>query len=590
MLLDGAKIAASGDVAVLVGSAHHQRQPHRLQGRQRSPSRPLPDTAAEATLALARSSAVLTLVTAPADVEVLIDGVSKGKTAAGPPPADFASKAAAAGIPANQLSGVMMLTDLAAGSHRIEFKRACFVQAERRQEISQLDDYVLDPIRLAPAVATLVAQSPQADTTVFVDGESRGRAPYTAEMCEGTHTVELRAATGRYMRRVDAKAGQRVEVSGALRPAFALVASTQTSLNADLRAAIEKAFEPLKSILVFAPPADKLDAALKAEKLPPDWLGYDGNRRPFGVSAEVTAAMRRDLSAKLAKAFDAQGIAAVTAPIANNRSRLVLSLLGAGIAEPDVIEVNLDQQDTVASAVGQIDRALSFLTPTAGLTAIDVADISGPIVASVDANGPAAQAGLQIGDIIVSADGKPLADAAALAAAVSAHTGAQALALEVKDKAATKKADAQGGDAPAPDWHQRPDAVRESHAGDAACAAQRSDRPGRAGIHPPQSRCRADASRVVERCARGTAAGDAHRRTWRRHGHRAVPAGTLRCPPGQPCRCRSGVQGGCGVEQPADRRRPAREGTRRSAARGADPRHVGAVNCQTHLRIGSRLT
>ena len=439
VLLDGAKTGASGDIAVLVGphTVTASRTGYKTDSLTFTAA---PETAAEATLALARSSAVLTLVTAPADVEVLVDGVSKGKTTAGPPPADFASKAAAAGIPASQLSGVMMLTDLAAGSHRIEFRRACFVQAERRQEITQLDDYVLDPIRLAPAVATLVAQAPQADTTVFVDGESRGRAPYTSELCEGTHTVELRAATGRYMRRVDARAGQRVEVSGALRPAFALVASTQTSLNADLRAAIEKAFEPLKSILVFAPPADKLDAALKAEKLPADWLGYEGNRRPFGVSAEVTAAMRRDLSAKLAKAFDAQGIAAVTAPIANNRSRLVLSLLGAGIAEPDVIEVNLDQQDTVANAVGQIDRALSFLTPTAGLTAIDVADITGPIVAAVDANGPAAQAGLQVGDIIVSAGGKPLPDAAALAAAVSTHTGAQGLALDVKDKAgATKK-------------------------------------------------------------------------------------------------------------------------------------------------------
>ena len=441
VLLDGVKIAAAGDISVLVGP--HTLNASRTGYKADSLSfTAAPETAAEATLALARSSAVLTLVTAPADVEVLVDGVSKGKTTAGPPPADFASKAAAAGIPAGQLSGVMMLTDLATGSHRIEFRRACFVQAERRQEISQLDDYVLDPVRLAPAVATLAAQSAQAGTTVFVDGESRGPAPYNSELCEGTHTVELRGATGRYLRRVDAKAGQRIDVSGALRPAFALVSSTQTSLNADLRAAIEKAFEPLKSILVFAPPADKLDAALKAEKLPADWLGYDGNRRPFGVSAEVTVAMRRDLSAKLSKAFDSQGIAAVTAPVTNNRSRLVLSLLGAGIAEPDVIEVNLDQPDTVASAVAQIDRALSFLTPTSGIAAIDVADIGGPIVAAVDAGGPGAQAGLQTGDIIISADGKPLADAAGLAAAVSTHTAAQPLALEVKDKAgATRKVD-----------------------------------------------------------------------------------------------------------------------------------------------------
>lgn len=441
ILLDGSRIAASGDVAVLVG-------PHTLAASRTGYKADTltftaePDTTAEATLALARTSAIVSLVTSPADVEVLVDGVSKGKTTAGPPPAEFATKATAAGIAANQLSGVLTLTDLATGSHRIEFRRACFVQAERRQEISQLDDYTLDPVRLAPAVATLTAQAPQPDTTVYVDGESRGRAPYTAELCEGPHTVELRAPTGRYMRRVDARAGQRIEVSGALRPAFALVASTQTSLNADLRSAIERAFEPLKSILVFAPSAEQLDGALKAEKLPPDWLGYDANRRPFGVSAEVTTTMRRDLSAKLAKTFDAQGIAAVTAPVASNRSRLVLSLLSAGSAEPDVVEVNLDQQDTVANAIAQIDRTLSFLTPSIGLTTIDVADLTGPVVAAVDANGPGAKAGLQAGDIVVTADAKPVTDAAALMTAVASHNGGQSMALEVKDKTgAAKKVD-----------------------------------------------------------------------------------------------------------------------------------------------------
>ena len=438
VLIDGVRIASSGEIPVLVGD--HTIAASRAGYKADTLTfTAAAETVADGKLELARTSAMVSIVTSPADVEVVVDGVSKGRTTAGPPPADYVAKATAAGIAANELSGVFTLSDLTVGSHRIELRRACFVSAEKRTEISQLDDYVIDPVRLAPAMAPLSVQAAAGDTTVFVDGESRGKAPYTTELCEGAHTVELRATTGRYMRRVDAKAGQRIEVSGALRPAFALVASTQTSLNADLRGAIEKAFEPLKSILVFAPPAEALDAALKAEKLPADWLGYDANRRPFGVSAEVTAAMRRDLSAKLAKTFDAQGIAAVTAPVATNRSRLVLTLLGAGIAEPDVIEVNLDQQDTVGAAVAQIDSSLSFLAPNVGLAAIDIVDSQGPVLASVDANGPAAQAGLQIGDIVVSADGKPTADAAALNAAVASHTAGQTLSLDVKDKAGVQK-------------------------------------------------------------------------------------------------------------------------------------------------------
>ena len=438
VLLDGAPVAASGELAVLIGD-------HTLSA-SRSGFKPetltitaAPETTAEATLSLARTSAVVSLVTAPADVEVFVDGVSRGKTAAGPPPAEFAARAAAAGIAANELSNVVVLTDLSTGAHRIELRRPCYVPVERRQEISQLDDYLLDPVRLVPAVAPLSVPATQAETMVWIDGEPKGKAPYAGDLCEGAHLVELRASTGRYLRQVDAKAGQRLEVSGALRPAFALVASTQSSLNTDFRAAMERALGALTSILVFAPPPEALDTALKTEKLPADWLGYDANRRPFGVSAEVTAAMRRDLSAKLARTFDAQGIAAVTAPLPANRSRLVLSLLGAGIAEPDVIDINLDHPETIAAAVAKLDRPLAFLTPTIGIGAIDVADMPGPIIATVDDTGPAARSGLQAGDIIVSADGRPVADAAALSAAVASRTTGQPLRVEVKDRSGASK-------------------------------------------------------------------------------------------------------------------------------------------------------
>lgn len=440
--IDGQRVTP-GTIPVLIGD-HTIAASRTGYKTDTLPFSAVADTVAQASISLVRTSAVIAVVTAPADVEVLVDGISKGRTTAGPPPAEYAAKATSAGINPADLSGVLMITDVSAGAHRVEFRRACYTNIERRTEINQLDDYVLDPVKLAQAMATVTAQSPQGDTTVFVDGESKGKAPYTGELCEGSHTVELRAPTGRYLRRVDAKAGQRIDVTGALRPAFALVASTQTTLNADLRGAIEKAFEPLRSITVFAPPADQLDAALKTERLPPDWLGYDANRRPFGVSAEVTAAMRRDLSAKLAKTFDAQGIAAVTAPVPSNRSRLVLSLLGAGIAEPDVIEVNLDQQETVANAVAQIDRALSFQLPTIGLHGIDVVDMPGAVVVSVDAGGPAAQAGLQPGDVVVSADAKPVANVAALLAAVATKAAGQSVSLDVKDKAgAAKKVDAK---------------------------------------------------------------------------------------------------------------------------------------------------
>jgi hypothetical protein len=358
VLLDAVPVNGTGEFSVLIGD--HVLTASRAGYKTDTLSfSAAAGSTAEAALALTRTSAVVSVVTSPANVEVLVDGVSKGRTTAGPPPGEFVAKAAASGIAARDLSGVLTVTDVAAGAHRIEFRRACYVQSERREEISQLDDYALDPVRLTPAVASLAAQS-MPDAEVLIDGEPRGKTPYSSDLCEGSHTVELRTPTGRLVRRVDARAGQKFDVGGTVRPAFALVASTQTALNADLRIAVERALDALQTVMVFAPPADKLEAALKAEKLPPDWLGYDANHRPVGVSAEVTAAMRRDLSQKLAKAFDAQGIAAVTAPVAANRSLVVVTLLGAGISEPDVIELNLEQPDTIAAAMSRLDHDLTL--------------------------------------------------------------------------------------------------------------------------------------------------------------------------------------------------------------------------------------
>ncbi|MEQ1912463.1 MAG: PEGA domain-containing protein, partial [Vicinamibacterales bacterium] len=263
VLVDGSEVSATGDIFVLVG-------PHTVSANRRGFRRGSREFAAEPekiirmSLVLTRSSAVLSVVTAPPDVEVIVDSVSRGRTVAGPLPPEFIEKAAAAGITPTDASGVLTLEDLPISTHRIELRGACLVPVVRTQTVTQLADYVLDPVKMAPAMATLVASAREADAIVFLDGEPRGKAPLTTELCEGAHVVELRAPTGRYLQRIDAKVGQRFEVTGALRPAFALVSSTQTALNADLRGAIERALQPLTSILVFAPPAETLDAALKA--------------------------------------------------------------------------------------------------------------------------------------------------------------------------------------------------------------------------------------------------------------------------------------------------------------------------------------
>ena len=195
---------------------------------------------------------------------------------------------------------------------------------------------------------------------------------------------------------------------------------------------------PVRSILVFAPPADRVDQALKASHLPPDWLSFDGNKRPVGTAADVSSVMRRDLSAKIAKIFDAQGIASVTVPSTVNRNRVVVTLLGAGSAEPDVVEFSLDRSETIAEAVSQLDRPFAFLKPAIGLTTIDVADVPGAVVIGV-ASGPDAPADIQVGDVIVKANDQAVSNSGALASILASRAANDTLSLEMKDKTGASK-------------------------------------------------------------------------------------------------------------------------------------------------------
>lgn len=439
IMLDGARAADSASLPVVLGS--HTLTASRTGYRSATATFDAiagPENAV--TLSLVRTSAVFSIVTSPADVDVLIDGVAKGKTAAGPPPADYNERAARAGVQMSSLSAVMVVPDVPLGEHRVQFRRGCFVTAERRIDVAQLEDMVLDPVKLDPAVAVIVAQSTQPSTTVFVDGENRGAAPYTAELCEGDHTVELRSAVGRLVRRVNARAGQRVEVTGALTPAFALVsAGAAGALGTDLRQVIERALEPVRSVLIFAPPAAALDETLKASQLPPDWLSFDINKRPLGVTAEINAPMRRELSAKIAQAFDAQGVASVSVPSPVNRNRVVISLLGAGSGEPDVIELSLDRPESITDAISQLNRPVMFERPSLGFSTIDVADMPGAVVAVVDPDGPAARASLQAGDIVLKVDGQAVNDTGALVTMLASHAANDDLALDLKDRTGADK-------------------------------------------------------------------------------------------------------------------------------------------------------
>ena len=138
---------------------------------------------------------------------------------------------------------------------------------------------------LGSAVArTLALDSEPAGATVLIDGETRGQSPVTLEgICAGTHVVEFRSSVGRAVERVSLDPDASLTVRGRVRPAFALLGADFG--DADPRLAVEKTFQAVESVVLYAPPADIVKEQVTQTGASPDWFGL-GERRAGAAEVE----------------------------------------------------------------------------------------------------------------------------------------------------------------------------------------------------------------------------------------------------------------------------------------------------------------
>jgi len=393
------------------------------------------------SLILERVSSVVFVVTAPPDVEVVVDGLSRGRTVPGPLQPPYATVADQLGVAPDLVSQPLVLGDLTQGAHAMQFQKPCWVTEERRIAIEKPEDYREEPVRLKRAVATVVVESMPAGASVFLDGERRGIAPMTlGDVCEGTRTIEMRGAEGRLVRRIAPRTGETVRVEGPLKPAFALLpAGTGVPAGVpDRRFDLERALANLQQATVFVPSGREVDKMLEAQPMPPEWLAFDASRRPIGAAAALTTAARRDLSMKFARALDVQGIAAISQPTPGT-SDLVITLLAAGSGEPDVLPLTPERVDSMSRAIARFDYVPALTKREMGIVAADVLNADGPIVIRVDPKSAAAAAGIKVGDVVKRVDGQPVADGARLQQLIDAKRTGDTLSVEVHHRTGTAR-------------------------------------------------------------------------------------------------------------------------------------------------------
>jgi tetratricopeptide (TPR) repeat protein len=103
--------------------------------------------------------------------------------------------------------------------------------------------------------------------------------------------------------------------------------------------------------------------------------------------------------------------------------------------------VNLGETASFLRFVDAVDQKATLYRPWTGLITVDTLLHEGAPVLRVVAGGPAAKAGLQPGEVVVSADGKPVKRTADLLAAVAAKQPQEKLKLQLTGGAAPRTVD-----------------------------------------------------------------------------------------------------------------------------------------------------
>ena len=364
---------------------------------------------------LQRDSAVLRLSTRPPGASVAIDGEIVGVTAE----QEVAEGAQPSQTPAysrSRLSAEARFDGLLPGTYKLEVVKEGFRPFRRSLQITELIDQDIGPVTLEPTQAVIVLRGLPPGSEVTLNGvrtlaDRTEGADSRFLVAPGEHLVVVQDGSGVFEASVALADRERATKQVALRPALTLAGV----VGGD-RVAAENHRETLVAAGANLARWTFLDRSLAGLEL---LAGHDLSAAELRTAAKANGQRSRVDWGELRRALDGvlPGSVYLIAVLSDDlvaSSVVDLWFLASGskLIRPDSRTIDLDASDELKRLLADIDRPVEFRQAWLGALLID-SDVAGrPVVADLAPDGPAATAGLLVGDEVLSVAGQTVATVA----------------------------------------------------------------------------------------------------------------------------------------------------------------------------------
>lgn len=431
-------------------------------------------------LTLERNSAMILLVSRPPGAQVIINEMEIGITG-GVLPDDYPLADSPADADRKEYSAPLRVGDLQPGVHRIEVLKEGYRPHRFQVNVPELKDYNAGVADLERTEGTILLRGLPRKAVVQVDDQAVQPVPVNSTdgrllLPPGDYRLGVKDGTsGFFETHVSVRDAKTSEIDIRLRPALTLLgvlggdrpaanklmaSLSQQSANLDNWTFLDRsdAGEQLARQSGFEASALRRLAAGPSgtgSEVAPNWLSLqkEADRTAPG-SVYVLAVLSDDL---IADFVDLWFLPTAPAPAWPDRQRLAL-----------------DKEAAIPSLFEAFDNPFASQRAWFGAGLLDSGAAEGPVVVYLDPQGPAAKAGVLLGDTILTVSGEPVSTVGEVQKSLESLRPGSSFSVELANVAGRRTLDVQLGSSPAVIPLDSPDLIYAVVA--AAVASESNDR------------------------------------------------------------------------------------------------------------------